>query len=69
MEPTQLEKIRNNITSPVLHNAKLWLNRTPRSLEDKKAYVDAIWDALSVIFPHGSQVNHTVDRLEILFFT
>jgi hypothetical protein len=68
MEPTELEKIRNYITSPILQNAQYWLNRQLRSLDDKKAYADAVWDVLSVIFPQGSQVNHTVDRLEKLFF-
>ena len=68
MEPSELEKIRNRITAPVLQNAKYWLNRQPRSLEEKKVYADAVWDVLIVVFPQGSQVNHTVDRLEILFF-
>ena len=64
----KLDNIRNRITFPILHNAKLWYNRTPRSLEDKKAYVEGIWDALIVIFPDGRQVQHTVDKLEQFFF-
>jgi hypothetical protein len=68
MDKTELEKIRNRITNPILQNAKYWLDRHPRSLEDRNIYVDAVWDALSTVFTQGSQVNHTVDRQEQFFF-
>ena len=68
MEPSELEKIRNYITQPVLQLAKHWLDRQPRSLEEKKAYSDAIWDLMTIIFPGSAQVVHTCERLEKLFF-
>jgi hypothetical protein len=68
MEKSEIEKIRNRITWPIVDDAKKWMQRQPRSLDEKKAYSDAVWSVIHLIFPEGGQANHTMDRLEKLLF-
>jgi len=69
IDPVQLEKIRNNITLPILQDARRWLIPIGEKTEaEKVAYSDGLYSALALVFTHGAQLAHTMAAIDKLFF-